>query len=135
MILFFCICSSSYIIFTIIIFQHVIILLNILYLGTFDQIEKDHEYISEQKAHLSWVLCFSSDVFLFHIFFSDVSCIPKQTELAVSPSFGCFEPWLDVYKLCCPCNPIHGIFIFVLMKSQLIGCYNSQFFPFQPIEQ
>lgn len=29
-------------------------------------------------------------------FFSDVSCIPKQTELAVSPSFGCFEPWLDV---------------------------------------
>ena len=97
----------------------------------------------------------------FHVFF--FRCfLPLSGNLCRSHPelFGCFEPWLDVncivpsinrlknpysgsfnlYALWIKCNQIliftsnpRNQHIFLLIKSQFLGCCNSQCFPFNPL--
>lgn len=87
---------------------------------------------SLNKRHIFHGFYVFPQMFSFFIFFFFRCFLHPQTNRTGGLTLIWVFWTLAWCKLCCPCNPIHGIFIFVLMKSQLIGCYNSQCFPFNP---
>lgn len=87
---------------------------------------------SLNKRHIFHGFYVFPQMFSFFIFFFFRCFLHPQTNRTGGLTLIWVFWTLAWCKLCCPCNPIHGILIFVLMKSQLIGCYNSQCFPFNP---
>ena len=105
---------------------------------------------SLNKRHLfnSWVLCFSSDVPLFNVFFQMFPASPnKQNWLRGNVFAGLRGFWTLAWcKLYCPCNPLVEeplfwrplnstesslLWLFVRQAPR----YNSQCFPLNPCNQ